>query len=157
MAVVRRVIARPRAEVFAALVTAPTYPHWLVGCREIRAVDAGWPAVDTAFHHRVGLLGPVTVADNTKVLAVEDGTLLSLEVRARPLGRGRATFSLADGPDGGAPSTVVTLDEVPIGLLAPTRPLVDPLTAHRNRASLANLDRYLQQGHHATVRPAGAV
>ena len=31
------------------------------------------------------------------------------------------------------------IDEVPIGLLAPTRPLTDPLVAHRNRRSLDRL------------------
>jgi hypothetical protein len=37
----------------------------------------------------------------------------------------------------------VDLDEVPIGLLAPARPLLDPLTAHRNRRSLVRLEAYL--------------
>lgn len=143
MAVVRRTIACPRTEVFAALITPETYPKWLVGAREIRAVDDGWPAVGTTFHHRVGLVGPLTVADNSKVLAIEEPRLLTLEVRARPLGRGRVTFTLTDQPGPGGPQTVVEVHEVPIGLLAPTRPLVDPLIAHRNRQSLANLAEFL--------------
>lgn len=147
MAIVHHTITRPVAEVYDALVTPPTYPNWLVGCRAMRAVDAGWPAVGSAFHHTVGLVGPLTVDDRSVVLAVEPGRLLSLEVRARPLGRGRATFRLTPVVVDGQEHTEVELDEVPIGLLAPTRPLVDPLTAHRNRASLAALARHVEAGH----------
>lgn len=94
------------------------------------------------FHHRVGLGGPLTVADHTEVLEVEAPTLLSLEVRARPFGRGRAGFTLAPAPVGRG-ATIVQLDEVPIGLLAPSKPLADPLTARRNRRSLARLTDHL--------------
>lgn len=144
MSVVHHTIAKPRAEVFGALTTPETYPHWLVGARDIRAVDDGWPAVGTRFHHRVGLVGPLKVADSTKVLEVEEDRLLSLEVRARPFGRGRATFRLSDGDEAG--STVVELDEVPIGLLAPTAPLVAPLTLARNKRSLQQLEDLLLSG-----------
>ncbi len=146
MAIVHRTIARPCRDVFDALTTPETYPHWLVGARDIRSVDEGWPAVDTAFHHRVGLVGPLKVADLTKVLAVEEPNLLDLEVRARPFGRGRATFRLREEPGPTGPRTVVELEEVPLGLLAPTKPLVDPLTAIRNRRSLAQLDDFLLTG-----------
>lgn len=147
MATVSQIIRRPPSEVYDALVTPPTYPNWLVGCRAMRAVDADWPAVGSAFHHTVGLVGPLTVDDRSVVLAVESDRLLSLEVRARPLGRGRATFRLRSVETAGEEHTEVELDEVPIGLLAPTRPLVDPLTAHRNRASLAALARHVEAGH----------
>ena len=36
------------------------------------------------------------------------------------------------------------LDEVPIGLLAPTRPLADPVIAHRNHKSLNHLAEFLE-------------
>lgn len=144
MAVVRQVIERPVIAVYAALTTPETYPHWLIGCRDIRGVDADWPAPGSKFHHRVGLGGPITVADNTKVVEQTDDALLSLEVRARPFGRGRATFTLTAGPEAG--STVVELDEVPIGLLAPTKPLADPLINRRNARSLRNLADYLERG-----------
>ena len=71
MAEVRRHLPHPPETVFTALTTPETYPFWLVGCQAIRAVDPGWPAVGTAFHHRVGVIGAVTVADSTKVLEVE--------------------------------------------------------------------------------------
>ena len=144
MAVVERTIERPIKEVFAALIDPHTYPDWLVGAQEIRDVEAGWPSPGSAFHHRVGLVGPLTVADLTKVIDIEEPLRLSLEVRARPLGRGRATFDLtASGP--GDSHTCVRLDEVPIGLLSATGPLLDPLTARRNRRSLFRLDEYLAQ------------
>ncbi|MCU1498989.1 MAG: hypothetical protein JWM47_2942 [Acidimicrobiales bacterium] len=146
MSVVRHTIHQPRSEVFRALVTPETYPHWLVGARDIRAVDDRWPAVGSTFHHQVGLVGPLKVADSTKVLAIEADRLLSLEVRARPFGRGRATFRLSDAPGDEGAATVLELDEVPLGMLAPARPLVDPLTAIRNRRSLAQLDDLLSSG-----------
>jgi uncharacterized protein YndB with AHSA1/START domain len=145
MAIVRQTIHRPIDEVFAALVDPETYPHWLVGARDIRDVDDDWPAPGTVFHHRVGLVGPLKVADLTKVIDIEDRRRLSLEVRARPLGRGQATFTL-DTTGANGSETVVELDEIPIGLLAPTRPLLDPLTTARNRRSLTQLDDYLQTG-----------
>jgi uncharacterized protein YndB with AHSA1/START domain len=135
MAITAQHIDAPVAEVFAALVDPTTYPQWLIGCKEIRAIDSDWPAPGSRFHHRVGVVGPVTVADSTKVLEIHDDERLVLEVRARPFGRGKSTFVLCPDSTG----TEVRLEEHPIGLLAPTRPLVDPLIAFRNRQSLRNL------------------
>lgn len=152
MAIVRRRIAAPLEVVFDTLRTPESYPHWLVGCREIRDVDDGWPEPGTRFHHTVGLAGPLTVQDSTKVIEIVAPVRLSLEVRARPFGRGRATFELTrDGDDG---ATTVTLDEVPIGLLAPTRPLIDPLTVARNKKTLANLAEHIEHGESKADPPA---
>ena len=140
MAEVRRHLPHPPETVFTALTTPETYPFWLVGCQAIRGVDPGWPAVGTAFHHRVGVIGAVTVADSTKVLELEAPHRLVLEVRARPLGRGRVSFDLA--PDGETATTLV-LDEVPIGGLGPLRPVIDPVTDRRNQRSLTRLCEYL--------------
>jgi uncharacterized protein YndB with AHSA1/START domain len=144
MAVVRQAIGVSVDAVYAALVTPQTYPHWLVGCQDIRSVDADWPTPGSRFHHRVGLGGPVTVADSTEVLAQVDDHLLSLEVRARPFGRGRATFTIRPGT--GTDSSVVELDEVPIGFLAPTKPLADPFINRRNVRSLRALAAHLERG-----------
>jgi uncharacterized protein YndB with AHSA1/START domain len=138
-------------EVFAALVDPRTYPHWLVGARDIRAVDADWPKIGTKFHHRVGLVGPLKMADSSKVLAVESPEYLSLEVRVRPLGRARATFRLAE-PAGGResaaaePRTRVEFEEVPLGRLKWFQWALDPLAAVRNRRSLDKLADYLEEG-----------
>lgn len=146
MAVVRRTIHRPASEVFGALVDPYTYPHWLIGCREIRSVDDGWPAVGRAFHHRVGLIGPLAVADSAESLAVEPGRQLSMEVRFRPAGRGRVTFTVSTETASDHPTALIEVDEVPIGLLAHLRPLLDLLIAHRNRGSMTNLAEYLEHG-----------
>lgn len=151
MATVLRTISRPVHAVYTALTSPRTYPHWLVGCRDIRAVDDDWPAPGSAFHHRVGLAGPVTVADDTRIIEADHDALLSLEVRARPFGRGRATFTLGAGAD--PDTTVVELDEVPIGALAPTKPLADPLIRRRNTRSLANLAGYLERGESQAQAP----
>src|SRR5215204_4192576 len=132
MSVVRQTLPHPPTIVFDALVTPETYPDWLVGCREIRAVDADWPEVGSRFHHRVGLVGPLSVDDSTEVLAIDSPHQLVLEVRFRPLGRGKVTFTLEPG---GLQDTVVTFEEVPLGTLAPAKPVLDPITNHRTRPS----------------------
>jgi hypothetical protein len=64
--------------------------------------------------------------------------------RSWPAGRGRATFILDDEVDDMAgPMTKITLDEVPIGGLAPLTPLVDPLLRSRNIVSLNALVAHL--------------
>ncbi len=144
MARVTRHIRAARSDVFEALVRPETYPEWLVGCREIREVDDTWPEPGSRFHHRVGLIGPVTIPDSTSVLEIEPDRTLSLEVRARPFVRARATFTLEDeGQEDGRAITQVTLEEVPLGPLAPLRPVLDPLLVGRNIASLNALVAFL--------------
>ena len=142
MARIVRVLPDAPSEVWAVLTTPETYPLWLVGCQAIRAVDEGWPTVGTSFHHRVGLFGPVTVADHTTVCEVEDGQRLVLEVRARPLGRGRVTFTV--GPEPGGGGTRLTMEEVPLGVIAPLQPALDPVTSRRNHQSLDRMAQYLE-------------
>lgn len=146
MAVVDRTIDGSIGDLFGALVDPETYPHWLVGARDIRRIDAGWPAVGTAFHHRVGLIGPLKIADSSKVLEIDVPHVLSLEVRARPFGRGRARFELSELPGNPAARTLVRLDETPIGLLGAATLLLDPLIARRNRRSLGQLADYVVHG-----------
>lgn len=144
MATVTRYVRAARSDVFAALVRPETYPEWLVGCREIREVDESWPEPGSRFHHRVGLVGPLTIPDSTSVAEIEPGRLLVLEVRARPFTRARATFRLEDaGQEGGQSVTRITLEEVPIGQFAPLKPLLDPLLVGRNIASLNALVAFL--------------
>jgi uncharacterized protein YndB with AHSA1/START domain len=131
--------ARP-GDVFDALVEPRTYPSWLIGAQDIRSVDDAWPAPGSRFHHRVGVGGPLTVADSTEVLEIDPPTLLRLRVRARPLGRGEVTFRL-HGLEGG--QTCVELEEHPVGALAWARVLLDVPTAVRNRRSLQALGDHL--------------
>jgi uncharacterized protein YndB with AHSA1/START domain len=134
-------IERPPEVVYATLADPHSYPSWLVGARAIRSVDPGWPAAGTQFHHRVGIGGPLEVADSTSSLGAAPPHRLELEVRARPLGRGRVTFELE--PQGGG--TEVTFVEEPVGALRWLRPLLDPFTRVRNLRSL-DLLRELVEG-----------
>lgn len=136
MATVSTTVHRSAEEVMEALLDPTTYPWWLVGCKRIRAIDGEWPAPGARFHHRFGVAGPLAVDDCSRVLAVSPRRLLQLEVRARPVGRGQATFTVeALAPD----RCSVELHEVPIGVLTPARPLLDPFTVLRNRRSLEQL------------------
>jgi uncharacterized protein YndB with AHSA1/START domain len=133
--VCRELAARP-ADVFAVLVDPDTYPRWLVGAADIRDVDPTWPAVGSRFHHRVGV-GPLTIPDDSEVLAIEDGTCLRLRVRARPVIAAVVTFHVV----GDGHTCVLTMEEEPakhvIGNLV--RPLMDPLIHVRNHRSLRRL------------------
>src|SRR6188472_2881403 len=95
MVSVTRYAVAPIERVFEVISDPRTYPDWLVGAREIRSVDEDWPQPGSRFHHRVGLVGPLTIPDSTSSVEVEPPTRLVLEVRARPLVKGRVEFTLA--------------------------------------------------------------
>jgi uncharacterized protein YndB with AHSA1/START domain len=123
--------------IFSVLIDPQTYPSWLAGAADVRAVDDDWPAVGSRFHHRVGF-GPLKIADHTEVLEVQPDRLLRLAVRARPLVAATATFSLV----GDGERCVVTFQEEPalrlIGNVV--RPVLDPMTHVRNHVSLKRLE-----------------
>jgi hypothetical protein len=123
-------------DVYDALIDPRTYPTWLVGCRDIRSIDDDWPRPGSKFHHRVGLVGPVTINDDTKAIEAERPHHIALEVRFRPFGRGRVDFWLTEHGPANARRTRIDMDEAPIGLIAPSAPVAAPLIAGRNRASL---------------------
>lgn len=130
--------ATPEA-VWAVLSDARTYEHWVVGCKEIRAVDADWPAPGASFHHAVGI-GPITVKDSTSVLEAEPARRLKLRARARPAGVAHVILDLvAAGPG----ATRVTMTEYPTeGLPAKLHnPLQDRAIHHRNVEALRRLKK----------------
>ncbi len=135
----------PIQDVFAVLIDPYTYPQWLVGCREIRDVDDGWPEPGTSFHHRVGLVGPITVADHSKLIEIEAPRHLALEVMARPFIRARVDFVLSSVGSPAARRTRIVLAEVPTGIYAPLRGVLAGPTAARNRASLNALVAFLNE------------
>lgn len=132
-ATVRLPVAPERA--WAVLSDPRTYPRWLVGAVEILAVDEDWPAPGSAFRHRVGLGGPVTTEDSTKVESAEPPRLLVLEARARPFGRAHVEIEVRPVPDGAE----VAMREGLLPPLTPVTPLLQPLTVARNRRSLRRL------------------
>jgi uncharacterized protein YndB with AHSA1/START domain len=136
MASAELVIETDRDAVWAVIADPTTYPEWLVGAKRIRAVDPGWPAPGTRFHHRVGF-GPVTFDDHTTVLEVDLSRRLALRIRATFLLQAIVRFELRDDPGG----THVRFEEEPARRLIGNivRPVLDPLTHGRNAASLRQL------------------
>lgn len=134
-------VAASPASVMDVLLDPHTYPDWLVGCKDIRAVDEGWPAPGTAFHHSVGM-GPITVKDNTKLVDLQRPDWLVLEARLRPVGVARVRFDLRPSPQG----CEVTMMEVPArGLMARLHnPLQDAAIKGRNARSLAQLRELIE-------------
>ncbi|MFI5894988.1 SRPBCC family protein [Actinoplanes sp. NPDC051513] len=80
-----RTVSTTPERVFAVLADGWSYASWVVGAAHIRDVDAGWPAVGTRVHHRVGLW-PLHINDQTVVRAVETGKTLELDAQMWPLG-----------------------------------------------------------------------
>ena len=71
-------------QVFAVLTDANAYAEWVVGAKQVRAVDEAWPAPGSAFHHSLGA-GPATLNDSTTVAELDAPRRLVLCGRARPL------------------------------------------------------------------------
>src|SRR4051794_18933898 len=124
MTTTARDIAAPIDAVWEVLADARCYDRWVVGAKEVRAVEDGWPAAGSRFHHSVGW-GPVTLQDDTKSLAAEPPHRLVMEARGRPLGRARVELVLT--PRNGA--THVTMGELVVSprLLRLANPLLAPL------------------------------
>jgi uncharacterized protein YndB with AHSA1/START domain len=102
----QRLIPASPERVFAVLAEPGTYAYWVVGSDVIRDADAGWPAVGTRFHHRVGW-GPLKVNDHTEVIASDPPHRLELHAKARPLGTAHVVLELERRGGG----TLVTMVE----------------------------------------------
>jgi hypothetical protein len=128
-------------DVFVHLLDPWRYPEWLLGASTMRDVDDSWPEVGSSFHHRVGF-GPIKINDRSKVLEIEPPTRLVLHVRATPAVQGIVTFTVEPTAEG----SILWLEEGPalkIGQLL--RPVLDPATHVRNKASLRNLADLMQR------------
>ena len=129
-----RIRAR-RRRVFKHLINPYTYPSWLMGAKEIRAVDRRWPKRGSAFHHSLSPAGKVK--DKTKILDIKRPEMLELEAFARPFGIGRVCFRLV----GKGRTTLLTMHEEPENgtKLRLFKPVLDPMVKMRNRKSLRRL------------------
>jgi uncharacterized protein YndB with AHSA1/START domain len=145
-------IATSPAAVFAVLADGRSYGHWVVGSSEIRDVDAGFPAVGTAFHHTVGI-GPFKVADHTRVVACDPPRRLELRAKARPLGTARVILELHPEGDG---TRVVMIEDAGDRLTALVfNPLTHLLVRGRNVESLRRL-KELAEGRGPSMAEAAA-
>lgn len=128
--------------VFAVLSDPCSYEHWVVGSKDIRSWDPGFPAPGTSFHHTF-MIGPVPVKDSTSVLELDPPRHILLRARARPTGIAHVALDLTPA-DGG---TRVAITEWPVeGLPARLHnPLQDKLIQLRNVESLRRLKRLAEK------------
>jgi uncharacterized protein YndB with AHSA1/START domain len=96
--------ASPEA-VFDVLESPSSYAYWVVGAKEIRGADDGFPKPGTRLHHTVGV-GPLTLRDHTTVIERERPRRLVLEANLKSLGSAVVTLDLT--PDGGGTRVVMT-------------------------------------------------
>ena len=132
---VRDSVARSRDEVFRYIADPETYPDWLVGAQQIRHVDDDFAKPGSGFDHSVGVTPGLTVDDHTEVIDRRGERKLALRVHARPFFEGEVVFELLDRGD----STEIVMREEPIGFQRFLTPVLRPLLAARNRASLRQL------------------
>ena len=138
----------PPERVFAVLADPECYDDWVVGAKDIRGADPGFPAPGTRFHHRVGF-GPITVEDHTLVVESAPPHRLVLKAKARPLGTARVTMDIQ--PEGSG--SRVTMIEDPADSL--TRMVFNPLTHLLVRGRNAESLRRLQELAERTRDDAG--
>ncbi len=136
-------IAASPEEVFHSLEDCRTYETWLVGCKQIRAVEPAWPEPGSRFFHRVGF-GPLTIDDSTKVVSIDPGKELVLEARARPAGVAHVRFSVTSHGS----HTVVAINELPKRGLAAAlwNPAFQVMVHMRNKESLRRLKNFVEKG-----------
>jgi hypothetical protein len=113
------------------------YANWVVGSKEVRDADPGFPAPGTRFHHTIGI-GPLSLRDHTEVVVAERPHLMRLRAKARPLGTATVVVEIMPGRTG----STVRISERPDGVYAPLalNPLVHVLTKLRNAESLRRLE-----------------
>ena len=135
MAVNEIEVAAPPETVWGVLADPDAYAYWVVGTKDIRGADEGFPAEGTRLYHRVGV-GPLTLSDSSKVLRSDPPRLLVLEAHLGPFGSARVEIELrANGP-----GTHVHFEET--GSRGPNRllqPAGDLLLRGRNKWSLDRL------------------
>ena len=144
MATVNVLVRRPPEQVWDVLSDGSAYADWVVGTKEIRAVDEGWPAVGTSIHYTVGF-GPLELRGRTTVRVMEPNRRLGLEADGGLLGTARIVIDLVAWGD----ETVVELDESP--LRGPGyrlhNAISDALLLLRGRPMVAALARLVEARH----------
>jgi hypothetical protein len=137
MTEVRGQVRADADRVFAELADGWAYVGWVVGASHIRDVDAGWPAVGSKIHHKVGVW-PADVSDFTESLACDPDRRLLLRARGWPLGEALVEILLEPA---GPSVTEVRIREAPSA--GPGRWLDNPvlrlLLRLRNRETLRRL------------------
>ena len=143
MARTNGVIEAPVGDVWAVLADGWSYATWVVGTVKIRDVDRAWPAVGSKLHHAFGAW-PLTIQDETEVLACEPERHLVLQARGWPAGEARVELVLEAAGD----RTRVEMREEPTSGPGAWvhNPLLDAVLTRRLDESLDRLRRPVE-GH----------
>jgi uncharacterized protein YndB with AHSA1/START domain len=123
--------------VWDALAEPSNYAYWVVGSKEIRDAEPGFPAPGTKFHHTIGV-GPLTVRDHTEVIEAVEPQYLRLRAKGRPVGTATVTLRLTP-VDGGTSVEIVEHPDGVYSILA-LNPLLQVATKVRNAESLMRLE-----------------
>ena len=138
MAITRRHMSGlSTTDVFRVLSNGFSYADWVVGTRAVRAVDDGWPNVDSRLHYTVGHW-PLRKDDVTIARRRETDQLLELEARAWPAGAARIVLAVEAVSSG----TLVSIDETPKAGVALRlhNPLFNLMIKLRNVETLRRLE-----------------
>ena len=141
MAVNEIEVAAPAQAVWDVLADPQAYAEWVVGTKEIRDSDEGFPAAGTRFYHTVGA-GPLSLSDSTQVAESEPPRRLVLDARLGPLGAARVVIELHEHEAG---TTVALAEE---GTRGPNRVLAtagDVILGARNAWSLEKLKDHVER------------
>ncbi|MDD7968345.1 SRPBCC family protein [Actinomycetospora lemnae] len=122
--------------VWAVLEDGWLYPLWVVGATHMRDVDDAWPAVGSRLHHSVGPW-PLQLGDDTEVLDVDPGRMLTLRARAWPFGTARVVLTL-EATEVGCRVRMAEEADQGLGWLVPSM-LQAPFVEARNAEALSRL------------------
>ncbi len=143
----------PPLRVWDVLCDGHRYADWVMGTKEIRAVDDGFPAVGTAIHFTAGV-GPITYKNKTTVRSSTEMQCLELEAHGWPAGSVRIVLTIEPSGEG----CNLTFDEHP--LRGPARWLHNPVTNVvfnvRTSMILDNLIKLAESGEPTNVEPAAS-
>ncbi|HSD79761.1 MAG TPA: SRPBCC family protein [Solirubrobacteraceae bacterium] len=141
----------PPERVWAVLADPACYAEWVVGSRDVRDADHGFPAAGTRFHHTVGW-GPLQLRDHTLVLDAAPPHRLVLRAKSRPLGTATVVVEvLGDGRRGSRVTLIENAGDALTSLVF--NPLTHLLVRGRNAESLRRLKRLAERA--PRPRPAG--
>lgn len=139
MATTEETFSIPASDLFAVLVDPDTYPHWLVGARNIRSVSDDWPQPASYFEHTVGF-APLVIPDKTTLQAIDAPHMIEMLVRARPFIEATVRFEIEGTRNG----CLLRMHETPAGIYKAISAVAQPLIGKRNERSLDKLKSFVE-------------
>ncbi len=136
----------------AVLSDPRAYADFVVGSKRIRRFDPTWPAVDSVFHHTIGV-GPFMLRDLTQVSEGDGDRRLVLRAQMRPLAVNRVSFTLRPTPAGTEVEVEEKAIEGPVALV--WNPVLDGMMWLRNQETLRRLKKIAEQREARRVQGQG--